>query len=330
MLSLTSARCRPIFALTLLLTVALTLNWALQCRFASEKTPANSHDLLRQFVPERLRSFIAARFWLKADELMHRGPFPGSRQSFMPGSYYGNADIVPLLRVVIALVPDELAPYQLLARSLVSLQGEPGDGLSVLQQGIINNPEHAACHELFAAAGWLKIFSGQKPGPAVLESAAKYLERADELFQNSSLKLSSDPAFTGAAYQTLLARVYLELARPEKAMQAWLKSGQSLDDGTDRLAEVLRYYRDHGVLPVVQFPPFLDQPVKPVEPVLSATATVGTHHHDHEQGENHADCDLCSQNDQTQKNPPDPFARSMVAGFLVISVLVLRRFIFRG
>ncbi len=274
-----------------------------------------------RFVPERLRSFVAARFWAKADELMHRGPFPGSRQQFVAGSLNGNSDIVPLLYAVIAIMPEELAPYQLLSRCLAGLQAEGRESLQVLQQGIISNPGHPAVHELYAAAAWLVIFSGG--GRPAMISASRYLERAVRLYSHEAIKLSSDPAFNAAAYQTLLARLYLELDDPQKALQAWQKSGLNLDGAHDRLAVVLKTYRDSGRLPDEKFPSIL------AEKHQAGVPEETEHVHHHKDGENHDACELC--HDQMQKTPPSrPFNQPLLAGFLVTLLLLSRKIRARG
>lgn len=328
------SRCRPVFLLVLLLAISSSFYWRLQNDFLCRQTKTNNNGYLQQFVPERLRSFVAARFWAKADELMHRGPFPGSRQSYTAGSYFGNSDIVPLLQVVINMMPEELAPYQLQARCLASL--ESGDaGLRVLQQGIMNNRSHAALHELYAAAAHLKLFSGKKPDQDAVRSAAKYIEQAVRLFDEASLKLSSDPTYNSMAYHILLARIYLELAQPEKALQSWLKSGQDLDNSQDRLAEVLRYYRDHGFLPEARFPQFLSTAVDPAAGDSSqpdSELESETQQHAHHQDGEHSDCNLCSTHgSQKQKTLPGlPLARLFLAGFMLVLALMLSRVRARG
>lgn len=274
-----------------------------------------------RFVPERLRSFVAARFWAKADELMHRGPFPGSRQQFVAGSLNGNSDILPLLYAVIAIMPEELAPYQLLSRCLVGLQSDWRESLQILQQGIINNPDHPAVHELYAAAAWLVMFSGG--GRPAMISASRYLERAAGLYSQEAVKLSSDPAFNASAYQILLARLYLELDDPQKALQAWQKSGQGLDGAKDRLAEVLKTYRDSGRLPDESFPSITS------EARQKDTAHESEPAHKHEGSEELGACELC--HDHMQKTPPSrPFNKPLLAGFLAGLLLLIRKISARG
>jgi len=316
-----SCRCRLPFVVALLLCLSFSFNWSYKNICEQALTKTDMPGLIASFVPERLRSFVAARFWARADELMHRGPFPGSRQQFVAGSLNGNSDIVPLLYAVIAIMPEELAPYQLLSRCLAGLQTGGRESLQVLQQGIINNPDHPAVHELYAAAAWLVIFSGG--GRPAMISASRYLEKATGLYSQESIKLSSDPAFNAAAYQTLLARIYLELDDPQKAMQAWHKSGQSLDGAKDRLAEILRIFRDSGRLPDEKFPSIM------TESLHSGASQQSEPARHHENSEDHGECELC--HDQMPETPPSrPFNRPLVAGFLVGLLLLTRKIRARG
>ncbi len=315
-------RCRPVFLLVLLLTTGMAINSRLQTSDKLQWATMGSYGYLQQFVPERLRSFVAACFWAKADELMHRGPFPGSRQSFQPGSYYGNSDIVPLLNVVIALVPEEPAPYQLLSRLLASL-GYANEGLRVLQLGILNNRRHPAEHELYAAAAFLKLFSDRKPEITDLISASRYLDRASGLYSAGAVKYSSDPAFRAESYQVLLARIYLELSEPQRALEAWVKSGQNLETAGDRLAVVLREYRDRGVLPVTRFPPFLQNDPAPDR----LTATDASRPLD--EGALHRHHDNCGC--ENAETPPGfPLKKVFLAGFWLGALLLLHRIRGRG
>ncbi len=315
-------RCRPVFLLLLLLTVGMAVNSRLQNAIGPQRAAINKDGYLQQFVPERLRSFIAGCFWAKADELMHRGPFPGSRQNFLAGSYFGNSDIVPLLNVVIALMPEEPAPYQLLSRLLASL-GSVDEGLRVLQLGILNNRRHPAAHELYAAAAFLKLFSGARPGVSDLIAASRYLGRASALYNTAALKFSSDPAFKSDSYQILLARVYLELSEPQQALAAWMKSGQNLETANDRLAEVLREYRDSGILPATQFPPFLQ---KNMTDDSLKNQVIPTPAHEHGMHEHHDGCSC--ENEETL--PGFPLKKFFQAGFWFGAVLLMGRFRVRG
>ncbi len=320
MARLKHADCRVVFVIAFLLSLSVTCNWVGKNNIAQKQTSTDNRSILQQFVPERLRSFVAARYWARADLLMHRGPFPGSGQKYQAGSYAGNSDIVPLLQLVIAIMPEELAPYQLLARCLAGLPGQHEAGLKVLQQGILVNSENAALHEMYAAIAWLKLFAGDKPDKNIMISAAKYLEKALTLSGKSSLSISSDPAFNEASYQTLLARLYLELGRPEKALVAWQSSHpEKAASDNDLLASTLGHYRDHGVLPEVTFPPFMS--VENSIDMATAPGQAQVHEHSENCG-----CHAEGKNDDPL---PSPVSRTVAAGLLVCFMFVLSRFMLR-
>lgn len=231
----------------LLLVLAFACNWSVKCRLSNAGSLAGN-SFVQQFVPERLRSFAAAYLWSRAEQIMHRGPLPQLAQSFQAGSFGGNTDIIPLLQMVIMLMPEELPPYQLLASNLSRYLGEPLAGLRIIQEGIINNPDHPAIHELYAAAAFLKIFA-IKADDDIRRSALKYLLRAFQSWHGESAAFSSDPAFKPQNYAILQSRLLLELSRPDEALAAWNLSGLSLDTANDRLAILLRDYRDHKKIP---------------------------------------------------------------------------------
>ena len=158
-------KIRSRFVFLLLLALAFATNWSLPNRSVLPQTSINSDNWVKQFVPERLRSFVAAYFWSKADTLMHRGPVVANLQKFQAGSYAGNTDILPLLELVIAIMPEETAPYQLLARNLANHLDLRDQGLRVLQQGIINNQQNPVVHELYAAVAFLNIFADLSTAP---------------------------------------------------------------------------------------------------------------------------------------------------------------------
>lgn len=247
-MKLSSSRSFTTLLVILLLTIAFACNWSIKCRTSRFSAVFSEQSVVQQFIPERLRSFAAAYFWSRAEILMHFGPLPSLKNSFQAGSYAGNTDIIPLLQMVIILMPEELPPYQLLSSNLARHLGRPAEGLRVIQQGIMNNGKHPGLHELYAAAAFLKLFSG-KPDDAARKSALKYLARAGQIWSAASEEFSSDPAFKPQNYAVLRARLLLEQGRPAEALAAWESSGLVLDGATDRLAKVLRDYRDTGKVP---------------------------------------------------------------------------------
>lgn len=254
----------------LLLTIAFACNWSIQCRTGQLAAELTGQSVVQQFIPERLRSLVAANFWARAEILMHSGPLPSLAKTFQAGSYAGNSDIIPLLQMVIALMPEELPPYQLLSSNLARHMGQPAEGLRVIQRGIMNNEGHPGLHELYAAAAFLKLFAG-RPDDDTRKSALKYLTRAGQTWSEASEEFSSDPAFKPQNYAVLQARLLLELGRPAAALSAWKSSGLILDEGTDRLAQVLRDYRDSGKIPdKTDFPGFAEDTGAVAESEVSA------------------------------------------------------------
>lgn len=305
------------FWLLLLLALAFSFNWSLQSRFSCRQTPNNKDGWVRKFVPERLRSFVAGYCWSRADTLMHRGPAVKSLQKFQAGSYAGNTDIVPLLRMVVEIMPEELAPYQLLARNLAYYLDRGDEALRILQQGIINNPTHPAVHELYAAAAFQLVFAGGRPPREKLQAALRYLQGAADHLTPAAEEFASDPSFKIENYQILAARLHLELGQPDLALKAWSGSGQNLDAANDQLAAGLRHYRDHGSLPPSGFPALAE--IEPDQPEHD-------HEHDHE-----LNCEECGHAAQMAAAPSRSLMMQIFGtGLLLLIALVLNYRLTRG
>jgi len=239
-----------ILLLALAFTIAFSANFSVRLQRGFPDSDSNFHrPLLLQFVPERLRAFVAGYLWSKAESLMHRGPVPYADEKFSAGSYAGNTDIVPLLKASILLMPEELVPYQMLASNLAKYLGKPEAGLRIIQEGIVRNREHPGIHELYGAAAFLLLFDWQPVDDTRRLSILKYLDRATEYWNEESERFSSDPAFKPQNYAFLKARLLVELKRPQEALAAWQTSELDLDNAPDKLAEVLRTYRDSGRVP---------------------------------------------------------------------------------
>lgn len=138
------------------------------------------------------------------------------------------------------------------------------------------------------------IFPGEAGADEFLTSG---ISKRPLAFIHKAIKLSSDPAFNAVAYQTLLARLYLELDDPQKALHAW-QSGQSLDGEKDRLAEVLRVYASATAAACLMrnFRRFWREKRQTDAPHESE------HVHHHKDDEVHDACELC--HDQMQETPP--------------------------
>jgi hypothetical protein len=121
-------------------SAVLFLVCAFCCQIFSGSFLANdfSEPMLIRLIPERLRSFVAARLWEQADRYMHTGPSRLEGQNFIAGSYAGNTDLLPLLHAVTALVPHELPPWQLLAANLGLHLSRKDEAIRILQHAICN------------------------------------------------------------------------------------------------------------------------------------------------------------------------------------------------
>ncbi len=233
----------------LLFTLAFSANFFLKAGAVVDYSKVEA-SAMQRFVPERLRSFLAGYLWARADSMMHSGPMGDVPQSYQAGSYAGNTDIIPLLQLILTIMPEESAPYQLLARNLAIHLKMPDQAIKVLQLGIFHNRGNASLHELYASAAHIRIFTRDSTGKRRLDSALKYISRAILELKNqpgvASLMSSSDPSFSIAGYSIFKARILIELNRTSQAFAAWKESGLKLDEENDRLAEVLREFQDSG------------------------------------------------------------------------------------
>ena len=197
---------------------------------------------------ERIRSFVAAVIFKRADELMHRGSIDPENQHFKAGSYVGNTDIIPLLKLVTLIAPEESAPYQILSRSLAYAQDNVSEGVKILQRGIMNSSQPDSVHELYASVALLKMFFDKNPmSPEEKFSAIKYLNAACEKYNVNSPEISSDPAFTLENYKILIARLYVELKDSAMALKTLEEAGIALTGSNDLLFSYLADYKMSGL-----------------------------------------------------------------------------------
>ena len=202
-----------------------------------------------QILPERLRAFIAARLWEKADHLMHKGPVV-TGQTFAAGSYAGNTDIIPYLKMVIALCPEETAPYRLLASNYAYHLGMKKEALELLERAFSNCVKSKHLHELYASAAFIHLFTlesiDSKNRKKDLEKAEKYINMAISSY-NDSTNLP-DPVFKLNNYYIVKARILWESDKPKQALEAWqMNSDNNLETSNDKLAKVLLNYKETGV-----------------------------------------------------------------------------------
>lgn len=211
--------------------------------------PLETENSLSLFVPERLRGFIAGRLWEQADRYMHAGPSKNLPEGFVAGSYAGNTDLLPLIRMVTMLVPHELPPWKLLADNLGRHLGKRDKAIRVLQEAIHENLGNPEIHELYASIAALKMFTG-KPDENDKISALKYLKRAIKTVPEAgNHEKEQTPGFGLDSYYVLCSRLYVELLKPDLALAAWIKSGISLHESQGKLPAMLIDFRDKGVAP---------------------------------------------------------------------------------
>ncbi|MEW6708504.1 MAG: hypothetical protein AB1403_01670 [Candidatus Riflebacteria bacterium] len=256
------------------LLAILLLVCAFSCQVYSPAFFADPQTaMLTRLIPESLRGFVAARLWEQADRYMHSGPSRIEKDRFAAGSYAGNTDLLPLLRAVTVLVPDENRPWQLLATNLGRYLGEKEQAIRLLQEAIRINRRSSEIHELYAAVASIKMFAG-KPDLEEKRSAIKYLNEAIKTFVLSG-KAADDhlPGLNLQAYFVLRSRLELEIGFPRSALETWEKSGLPLTQDQGRLASMLLAFRDRGIFPdPKEFSKRADISDKPVEAAQALTS----------------------------------------------------------
>lgn len=192
---------------------------------------------------ERIRSAIAAELWHKADELMHKGSINQETQKFKAGSYVGNTDIIPLLKAIIALKPNEILPYRILAQSLIYSEKNSKHAENVLLQGIKANKDLENVHELYASLGFTKMIYGNKSSNKDYFEAISCFEKAIKHYKKSD---SNDYFFNLENYKIMISRIYIEINQPEKAIKILEEAGISLYSSEDMVFKYLREYKLTG------------------------------------------------------------------------------------
>lgn len=161
-----------------------------------------------QLLPERFRSFLAACLWERADRLMHEGPvFEG--QNFIPGSYAGNTDIVPLLKLVISLCPDQTASYRLLAANYAYHLGMSDEALALLDSAKINCADSRNCHEIYASEALIRLFLLRRKGNQDLKTIISLFDEAIEKYKYD--EQFPDSVFTLENYLSVKSSLQLKL-----------------------------------------------------------------------------------------------------------------------
>lgn len=197
---------------------------------------------------ERIRSVIASELWNRADTLMHRGSINPETQRFQAGSYVGNTDLIPLLKAITYLKPNEAFVYRMLAQSMVYADGDVNKAEKELHRGIDNisysekNTINKEKHKLYASIALLKMFYGDK---YYYKYAISYLESAIKYYRPDDNE-EPDNIFTLRNYYIFLARLYIEIDEPEKALLSLYEGKVSLYSSNDIIFKYLREYRLSG------------------------------------------------------------------------------------
>lgn len=284
-----------------------------------KKSYKRSFDAL-QILPERLRAFIAARFWEKADHLMHKGPAVAG-QSFAAGSYAGNTDIIPYLKFVIALCPEETASYRLLASNYAYHLGMRSDALSLLEDSFYNCENSKYLHELYASAALIHLFSqinDSSNRKNDLEKASIYIDKAIAKFVKTGE--FPDPVFKLENYYVIKARILWELEKPSEALEAWKNSGNKLEESGDRLAELLLKYKQTGIFEPLK--DLSDYSQKQKYSLISEEKAFEQNNHEHQHEHSH---DL---NHETVSGHEKSLLQALIrlslkAGFVFLIVILL-------
>ncbi len=198
---------RKLWLPIVLLFVALSVSQLIPCGNSSKSS-------FIQILPERFRSFVAACLWEKADHLMHEGPVL-EKQNFQAGAYAGNTDIVPLLKMIISLCPDQTAPYRLLATNYAYHLGMRAEALNLLETAKINCSNSVNCHEIYASEAFIRLFTKTEN-----ENNRQLLEKVISLLDEAILKFKPDsqfpdPAFTLENYIDVKSSLQAKLDNPE-------------------------------------------------------------------------------------------------------------------
>jgi len=266
--------CRPLFVLALLLSMCVSVQWSLRAGWWETIYPdvpaLELGEACLEAVPRQLRSIVADACWLRADEYMHFGPTRRLAARFIPGSYAGNTEIMPLLELAISLDPNHIDAYSLIVQNLSLHLGRFTDGLRLLQSGILANRGNPRIHELYGTGAHLWGFreSYNVPEPNNRLAALRYAEKALALYRDPGDDPLADPIMVPRTYAIWKSRFLVDLGRRKDAVQAWKAANLPLSIEGGLLGEYLRMV-DAGQ-PVPALP---EQLLPPAEPV-PATATL--------------------------------------------------------
>ncbi|MBF0544631.1 MAG: hypothetical protein HQM08_09365 [Candidatus Riflebacteria bacterium] len=240
-------KLRTRFLLAFIAALAAAFQWEIKVKYSRVLHPSFANKsveaLFLETVPVQVKNLAADILWLKADEYMHHGPSQHVNSSSRAGSYAGNTDIVPLLKLVLLLDPCRIDAYTVLSQNLAFHLGRFMEGIRLLQSGILANRNSPRLHELYGTAAYFYGFSS-KHGVTIRDSrliALKYLDAAIQAWEkNPSCAVLLDEALNLQNYHVLRARFLFEMGKTEDALLAWKASGLPLADSEGMLARNLR------------------------------------------------------------------------------------------
>lgn len=269
-------RCRPLFILALLLGLGVSVQWSLRAGWWETIYPdvpaLELGEACLEAVPRQLRSIVADVCWLRADEYMHFGPTRRLAARFMPGSYAGNTEIMPLLELAISLDPHHIDAYSLIVQNLSLHLGRFTDGLRLLQTGILANRGNPRIHELYGTGAHLWGFreSYNVPEPNNRLAALRYAEKALASYRDPGDDPLADPIMIPRTYAIWKSRFLVDLGRSKEAVQTWKAANLPLGFESGLLGEYLRMV-DAGQ-PVPALPEQLLPAPEPVSPAASQSS----------------------------------------------------------
>lgn len=227
-------------------------------------------------IPERFRSFLAAILWEKAEHLMHQGP-AFSKQKFYAGSYAGNTDILPYIKMVIALYPKEFSPYRILAGNYAYHLKMKKEAMKIMEEAIKNCSSTAYIHEVYASYSFILLFAVRQDDSMSrkdeLKLALYYIDKAIDNYK--MLEDQPDAVFKTKNYFVIKSRILWELKEYDLALDSWLKCGEKLEESPDRLSAALLKYQQTGIAEK------LELPVEASEQATHIPSYHSTHIHDH-------------------------------------------------
>lgn len=225
----------------LLLVIAISAQFSLKARFWNYYYPevqvADYADFLLQAFPRQLKGFVAGFMRLTADEYMHIGPSKKVKQNFIAGSFAGNTEIMTLLKIALYFDPTHIDTYTVMSQNLCMYLDRFGEGIRLIQTGILANKDSVELHKLYAAGAYCYGFaesytySSDMPVKNNRAVALNYLDAAIKSYKANACRMTEESYDTFANidnYYILKSRFLLDVGRKEEALEAWKHVPESL------------------------------------------------------------------------------------------------------